>query len=79
MIPLYVRLLAKLIPILDSEGNMSTGEIEKFDFVESCKNRHKFNDQVVGSKDGYDYIARHISDDYFKIIGKWKESPWTCQ
>lgn len=76
--PLYVRILAKLIPVLvwDDETNLAQGEIEKFNFVESCRNKHKFNDQVVGSKGGYDYIWRHISDDWFKVIGKSPER--TC-
>jgi hypothetical protein len=77
-IPLYVRILAKLIPILewDDGTNLSTGEIRKFNFIESQKNQHKFGSQVSSSGDGYDYIWRHISDDYFKCIGKSVER--TC-
>lgn len=43
MIPLYVRILAKLIPVLkwEDETNLSNGEITKFKFVESCKNKHR--------------------------------------
>lgn len=72
-IPFYVKLLGKTIPILNTEGNLATGEITKFKFVQSCKNQFGFNKQVVGLEDGYDMIWRHISDDYFKCIGKWPE------
>lgn len=78
-IPLYVRILARLFPVSKTDGNVATGEIKKFNFVSSCKNTHHFGQQVVGCEDGFDYIARHISDDYFKIVGKWPESPFTCQ
>lgn len=74
MIPLYVQILGKLIPILKTEGNLSKGEITKFHFVESQKNQYGFGKQVVGSEDGYDFIYRHISDDYFKCIGKVPEN-----
>lgn len=80
MIPIYIQLLAKLIPILkyDSteEKNLSQGEIKKFNFIESCRNKYGFNKQVLSFEDGYDWIWRHISDDYFKCIGKWHER--TC-
>ncbi len=78
-IPLYVQLLSKLLPVLKSEGNVSKGEIVKFKFTESQRNTHGFGDQVVGCEGGYDYIARHISNDYFKMVGKWVESPFSCQ
>lgn len=76
--PLYIVLLAKLIPVFKdgNEENLAKGEIEKFNYVESCKNKHKFNDQVVGLRYGYDMIWRHISDDWFKVVGKWPER--TC-
>ena len=76
--PLYVRILAKLIPVSvwDDEQNLAKGEIVKFNFVESQRNTHKFNDQVVGSEDGFDMIWRHVSDDWFKVIGKSPER--TC-
>jgi hypothetical protein len=75
MIPLDVKVLAALIPVLkwENEENLAKGEIEKFNFIESCKNQFKFNQQVVGSKGGYDYIWRHIKDDYFKVIAKTLE------
>ena len=78
MIPLYIQILSKLIRILPSvdEQNLSNGEIRKFHFVKDQKNQIGFNDQVVGNKDGYDMIWRHISNDYFKCIGKWPER--TC-
>lgn len=79
MIPVYVKILAKLLPILKSEGNISTGEIVKFNFTQSQKNTHSFGKQVVGSEGGFEYIARHISNDWFKIVGKWPESPFSCQ
>lgn len=79
MIPVYVKILARLIPVLKTEGNISTGEIKKFNFVNSCKNKYSFGQQIVGCEDGFDYIASHISDDYFKIVGKWPESPFSCQ
>jgi hypothetical protein len=74
-IPLHVQALAKLIPVLkwDDEENLAKGEIVKFKYVESQRNQHKFNDQVVGSEGGYDMIYRHISDDWFKVIGKSPE------
>lgn len=78
-IPLYVRILARLIPVLKTEGNVSKGEIVKFNFTVSSRNKHSFGDQVVGCEQGFDFIWRHISDDYFKVIGKWPESPFTCQ
>lgn len=77
MIPLYVRILAKLIPVLkyekNEEENLSKGEIKKFNFTEGSKNKYGFNKQVLSFEDGYDWIWRHISDDYFKCIGKWPE------
>lgn len=78
MIPLHVKALAKLIPVLkwDDGTNLANGEIEKFEYVESQRNQHKFNDQVVGSRDGFDFIWRHISDDWFKVVGKSHER--TC-
>jgi hypothetical protein len=78
MPPLYVRWLAKSIPVCvwDDEQNLAQGELEKFNFVESQKNTHKFNDQVVGCKGGFDMIWRHVADDWFKVIGKSPER--TC-
>lgn len=73
MIPLYVKILSKLIPILKTEGNLSKGEIKKFNFVEGQRNQYGFNKQVISFEDSYDWIWRHISDDYFKCIGKWPE------
>lgn len=79
-IPIYVRLLAKLIPVLKyeegEEENLAKGEIEKFNFIEGSRNKHKFNEQVVGSSGGHDKIWRHVSDDWFKLVGKWPER--TC-
>ncbi len=73
MIPTYIAFLSLTIPVLKTEGNLAKGEIEKFNLVESCKNKRKFNEQVVGSRGGYDLIWRHISNDYFKLVGKWPE------
>ena len=70
-------MMAKLIPVLkwgdDEEENLARGELEKFNFVESQRNTHKFNDQVVGCKGGFDYIWRHVADDWFKVIAKTPE------
>lgn len=67
--------LAALIPVLkwDGEENLAKGEIVKFNYSERNRNQHKFNAQVVGCKDGYDMIWRHISDDWFKVVGKSPE------
>lgn len=78
-IPLYVQILAKLIPVLRLEGNISKGEIVKMNFTEGCRNKHGFGDKVVGCEGGFDYSWRHISNDYFKVVGKWVESPFSCQ
>lgn len=67
------------LPILKTDGNLANGEIVKMNFVESQKNTHSFGQQIVGLQDGYDYIWQHIAFDYFKVIGKWKESPFSCQ
>jgi len=74
--PRYVKILAKLIPISkwENEENLAKGEIVKFNFVESCKNKYGFNKQVLSSEDGYDLIWRHISDDWFKLIAKSPEA-----
>jgi hypothetical protein len=76
--PLYVRVLAKFIPVFvwPEDPNLAKGEIVKFNYVKSCRGKHKFNDQVVGSEDGYDMIWRHIADDWFKVVGKSHER--TC-
>jgi hypothetical protein len=68
----------------DDEGrNVAKGEIQKFNYVESCQGQHRYNDQVTSTEyfDGQEYscIWRHIYDDWFKLVGKWKASPWTCQ
>lgn len=62
-VPIGIQIMATPISILESEGNEATGEITKFKFTESCRNQHKFNDQVVGCTDGYDRIYRHIKND----------------
>lgn len=71
-IPNYIKILALTIPILKwkNEENLSRGEIKKFNFVESDKNKHKFNDQICSFEDDYSWIWRHIVNDYFKCIGK---------
>lgn len=79
-IPWHIVAMGKLIKVLDSEGNVAKGEIEKFNFCESDRNKPRpFNQQLVGTERGYHWIWRYIADDYFKVVGKWPEDPWTCQ
>lgn len=70
MIPLYIRILAKFIPLLKWDINLAVGEIRKFNFVKSQKNKHSFNEQVIGFEEDFDLIWRHIANDWFKNIGK---------
>ena len=75
IIPVHIRLLGLPIKILkwDDDVNLSKGEIKKFNFTESCKNKFSYNQQCLSFEDGYEWIWRHIKDDYFKCIGKSKE------
>lgn len=79
MIPLHVQIVAKLIPVntYPDNTNESKGELEKMTFANSHK--YPFNYQVVGSKDGYSYIWRHVLHDYWKVVSKVKEGPFSCQ
>ena len=76
MIPIHIKLLAKLIPVLKWKDmqNLAKGEIEKINFVKGCRGGKTFNQQFVGNVDGYDIIWRHIANDYFKIVGKSPEA-----
>ena len=65
-----IFVLSLPIKVLDCENNLATGEIKKFNFIESQKNKFKYNEQIVLCND-YDEIWRHISDDYFKQVGKF--------
>jgi hypothetical protein len=77
-IPLYIRILGLFIPILkwDDDLNLSKGEIRQFNFIQSDKNAFKFNQQVCSFEDSYEWIWRHIHNDYFKCIAKSHER--TC-
>lgn len=72
--PVDIKILAKGIKVLEWRGNLAKGELKKFKFTESCKNKHEYNDQVVGMEsengDDYDCIWRHVKNDWFKLVGK---------
>jgi hypothetical protein len=70
-VPFLIRLKGIPIKILKSEGNLAKGEIVKFNFIEGQKNTHKFKDRVTTSS-GFDGIWEHISQDWFKLIGKYE-------
>lgn len=57
--------------------NLAEGEIVKMGF--SHPSELRFGQQIVGSKDGFDWIWIYLGDNYCKVIGKFPESPWTCQ
>jgi hypothetical protein len=82
-IPYHIQVMGKLYNISKTEGNISTGEIRKFHFVESDKGIHKTGDQVasmerIDNKD-YDAIWVHLAQDYFKMIALFGPNEWTCQ
>jgi len=76
-IPYHIQAVAKLYPVLSHiEDNEATGNIEKFNFVESCKGESRIGQQVLSSgyegDQWYDYIWVHVGQDYFKCIMKCK-------
>lgn len=77
-VPLLITLMALPIKVLETknEPNLATGEITKFKFVESQRNKQEYGKQLVGSEKGYDRIWIHIKNDWFKEIGKYPER--TC-
>lgn len=81
-IPFHVSLMSKFINVIkfsddEKEVNEAKGEIIRMDFKDAHK--YPFNYQVVGNNHGYDWIWRHIAHNYWKVILKVKEGPWTCQ
>jgi hypothetical protein len=79
--PYHIQAIAKLYPILVSDGNIATGEIRKFRFVESQRGTHSIGNRVVATENygrhHYDAIWVHVGNDYFKMIGLWEETR-TC-
>ena len=74
-IPYHIQALSKLYPVLDTEGNISKGEIRKFKFTDSDRGRMEKGKRVVSMEfidnEDYDAIWIHVSNDYFKMIGLW--------
>lgn len=75
--PFHIETIAKLYPILKSELNVATGEIRKFNFVESCRGKTDIGKRVtsterINNKD-YGAIWVHVGNDYFKLIGLWPD------
>lgn len=77
-IPFHIALMSKFIPALKNEDgtNKAKGEIITMDLESNDK---PFNFQVVGCSEGYHWIWRHVAFNYWKVVGKYKESPWSCQ
>lgn len=77
MTPLDIILVSMFIPIPSSKTNLAKGEIVKLNFRDAGK--EPIGKQVVGTTDGFDWIWRHLGRNYWKVVGKYKESPWSCQ
>lgn len=77
-VPYHIQVMGVFVKVLSTEGNLATGEIRKFHFVESQKGSHKYGDQVTAMEfidnEDYDALWIHIANDYFKMIGLWPSS-----
>lgn len=77
------KLIGLKYPVLKSEDNIAKGEIVKFNFVEGQRNQLPIGRQTCHTEEiegkWYDCISVQLGNDYFKRIGQWEQSPWTCQ
>lgn len=76
-IPFHIQAIAKVYSVLSTEGNLSKGEIRKFQFVESQKGRTEIGKRVTTTEtinnQDYGAIWVHVGNDYFKMIGIWPD------
>lgn len=79
-VPLSIKLVAKLYKLIEIESNEATGTIKKMKFA-GGKSTTSIGERVVECTqiDNIDYsiICIQLGDDWFKEIGKWKETR-TC-
>lgn len=75
-VPIWIIIKAKKLPILESEGNEADGAIVIMNLRDT---NWTFGQQIVGSSHGYDWIWHYVGENYWKVVGKWPESPWSCQ
>lgn len=76
-IPFHITIMAKFISISKYPDvvNESKGEIIKMN-LDPVQNRYGswgFAQQVVGNKEGYNWIYRYIGLNYWKVVSKVKE------
>lgn len=74
-IPPKVKRTADIYPILyHIPGNVAAGEIKKFNFIDSCRNRTDIGKQILSQEYDpnreWDCIWIHVGEDFFKLICK---------